>query len=317
MACERSKLGKQPLQLQRILHRVGGLVVIEIDVDRAQVRSPLADPLRPLLQRLRRIASLVRAARTVQADIGEIRRDIEGASGTRRSRKCRMPRYGVAGCGRSPACARSDCAARTRSDGAAAAPRRNASSRSAHSPPTTAEAGRRSGRASSPAGPRARRTFSTPASGSFSFFMWVMNRLPFAAKQKPFGRRFAPHVEPAFERQAVERVVQLDRVEMAACSSRAFSTQEAFRDRTGRASVCNATPKCRYGLRPLASRRDFFEHAGCLGSRIGRACDLPPDDQVVGAVAHRFGGRGDTLLVARRAARPTAPRASPESRPDP
>src|ERR1041385_194074 len=51
-----------------------------------------------------------------------------------------------------------------------------------------------------------------PGSGSFSFFIWVRNRLPLAAQQK---RAVAPPLDAGFGRQAVERVVQLDRIEVA------------------------------------------------------------------------------------------------------
>src|SRR5579864_8806503 len=70
------RFGYQALKFERIASRITGLVVVEINVDGAQLLL-LLNPLRPLTQRGAGIAALVLAAGTVQAHIGEVGGDFQ------------------------------------------------------------------------------------------------------------------------------------------------------------------------------------------------------------------------------------------------
>ena len=69
--------GEQSFERERILDGIRRLVIIEIDVDGAQIFLPVAETLRPPPQGFRRVAALVCAAGAVQADVGEVRGDVE------------------------------------------------------------------------------------------------------------------------------------------------------------------------------------------------------------------------------------------------
>src|SRR5512140_829975 len=64
--------GDHPFQFERVLHRVARLVVIEINVDGAQLRAPAADLLRPRAELTRAVAALVLAAGSVQPDVSPV-----------------------------------------------------------------------------------------------------------------------------------------------------------------------------------------------------------------------------------------------------
>ena len=128
-----------------------------------------------------------------------------------------------------------------------------------------------------------------PCSGSFNFFMWVRKRLPFAAKQNPLGEPSRQPSTPVSERQAVERIVQLDRVEMLRVELQHLRSGQLFRVK-GTAPVFVVPAGCA-DVNGCASRHaDAISSSTrrCLGRGIGRARDLPSDHQVVGAIANRL-----------------------------
>src|SRR5690242_17531188 len=75
------QFGNQALKFERIASCIARLVVVEINVDGAQLALFL-NPLRPLPQRGAGVAALVLAAGTVQAHISEVGGDFQGRSET-------------------------------------------------------------------------------------------------------------------------------------------------------------------------------------------------------------------------------------------
>ena len=89
---------------------------------------------------------------------------------------------------------------------------------------------------------------------------------------------------------AMAAILDVERVQMVALGRR------EFRVLCRPASVRSCQFKRCSLSQPVCA--DFFEDAGSLRGGIGGAGDLAADDQVVGAVADGFGGRGDALLIA-------------------